>query len=408
LKLRKEDIKLYEKNMEREITRFINFTGEKIWRSKIEKVVAYKKGHQYSHLTNLICNKNPLAEPLNQFFTLSDQGKSIWKNKTRDLIWLALTAIAINRIIHFSTDKAKRKIESILIDDNLAESFLFEVEVATHYLINGYDVIFNDLEREDDQAVTFDLLIKIDSFEGEVECKRINYDTGRKITRLGFRYIIDTVQPYLLDLEKNLIINIIAKNRLDINQARFRELAKVLKEKINQSDYQFESNGITFKITELPEFMGEISNEEARNMLTNYRKESAHGYVMKHGNNIIFILAESEKNDQVLDKTYKRLKEASKQFSGDKPSFIACYIEDVDESDWELLRQNSAISNMTFSFFDDTRMSHINIVTYSSRGSIKIKNNVIRFSAQNLYFQNDNCKFKDQNKYFLVRAGNYI
>ena len=402
MKLRKSDLAINERNMVREISRFIEFTGESDWRYKIEQIVAYKKGHPYSHLTEFIQLKNPLVEPLVQYFILLDQGKSIWKHKTNDILWLASTAVAINRIAHLSSDRVKKRIKSNILDDNLAESFLFEVKVATHYLINNYEIIFNDLTNEDEQITTFDLLIKKESFEAEIECKRINYDTDRKITRIGFCYLINEILPKLLDLSDSYVIGIKAENRLDIDHNKFRNIANELRKNINETNHPFEIEGVKFNIDKIPEAEG-ISNNEAKRMLLNYRKVNAHGYVIRHDNSVIIITAESERKDRVIDKIYRILKKASKQLSGNRPSFIVCFIEDVDEIDWELLKENSAIANMTNAFLEEESVEHVNIVTYSSKAVLQVSQGVMQFSAQNLYFKNHESKYKDQSELFLTK-----
>ena len=67
-----------------------------------------------------------------------------------------------------------------------------------------------------------------------------------------------------------------------------------------------------------------------------------------------------------------------------------------------LLRHNSALGQMTVGeFFKDERMKHVNFVTYSSRGKIKGRGNIIQYGSPTLRFKNSNSDFSAQDDFFL-------
>ena len=92
--MRFDTIVLDEKNIGREIERFVSITDRRHW----ERVISnYDKASGITYRYYLT-RRNPLIEPLKEYFKLQKQGRSIWKNRTPQIEFLAMQAFTINNI----------------------------------------------------------------------------------------------------------------------------------------------------------------------------------------------------------------------------------------------------------------------------------------------------------------------
>ncbi len=143
-----DTILLDEVNLGREIERFISFTDRRHWESVLQKF-EQNPGITYSYFIN---RRNPLLEPLKEYIALHKKGRSIWKNKTPGIEFLAITAFTINNITKNLSDKARKKFLPRLKGDDI-RPLLFELKIAAHFLRNNFDVEFTEYESADDHAL---------------------------------------------------------------------------------------------------------------------------------------------------------------------------------------------------------------------------------------------------------------
>jgi hypothetical protein len=133
-----------------------------------------------------------LIIPIKQYFTLYEGGKSIWKNRTLEIDYLARIAFQINHILKRVNDQARKEIKGRLRSDD-PRSVLFESVMVSHFIRHDYGIEFVEYERTEQNGRTFDFLVSKNGFEAEVECKFKSYDTGRKITRAASALVCDLI-----------------------------------------------------------------------------------------------------------------------------------------------------------------------------------------------------------------------
>lgn len=390
MKIKENDKDIDIRQLEREVKRFLSITGRDIWKEKIAKLNDNLRNKNTIFYAEYLKTRNPFLEPLKEFFDLYDSGKSIWKNASDELKKASNRIISINRIFHSVNSVAKRKIKSALLADSI-NPFLFEIQIATHFLVHNWDVEFVDLERQNQNILSYDFLVKKKSFELEIECIRISADKGRKITREGFYSLCDNILSQVEPLGGKYILTIKCKDRLGKNISQFQKLATLIRENIENSQYSVNLEGINVNIYKLPNDFKK--NNKGIALLEPYIKNHAlHNFYFVKG--VVFIFrAESEKKNKVLKSIYETMKDGAEQFSGKKAAILACFIEDIQEPSWNELRKDSELANMTKRFFTNMKRSHIANAIYSSEPILRKVSNFLEYSSENLIFNNANCKY---------------
>jgi hypothetical protein len=175
---------IFDKQVDKELRRFLSATGEKNWARKIQKFSLLPKFPEPSPniYLNYLANRNPLVPVIDNYFQLQKNGQSIWRHLTPDFMQMCGYVKVINALLHHATPTAARKIKSIILDDETIRSFLFELQLAINFFRLGYDVEFIDLEEN----ANYDLLVCDGKNSLEIECKTKSADAGRKITRGNF------------------------------------------------------------------------------------------------------------------------------------------------------------------------------------------------------------------------------
>jgi hypothetical protein len=274
------------------------------------------------------------------------------------------------------------------------KSLLFELQVATHFLVRGFDVSFSDLEFLNEGG-SFDFLVRFHDIEIEIECKRKSYDAGRKITREGFYLLADAICSEALGKGQgqNFAMNIICRDTLGKNQQEFQAFAESIRLALG-SGRNFVDLGpkVSAQISYLPSDIKIRSNEEAAKILSANWSPDAHYAVISGNKGTIIIRAESQSRDRILKAMFEELGKGSDQLSKTKPSILACYVEEIEEHEWELLKDDGGLANMTGAFFLKDRNKHVNVVTYSS--DVDMKDAYRRDFTKNLIFRNPKSMFQ--------------
>jgi hypothetical protein len=95
------------------------------------------------------------------------------------------------------------------------------------------------------------------------------------------------------------------------------------------------------------------------------------------------VRCESPEANKVLEAIYDDLKKGASQFSGKRPSFLSCLIEEIEDKDWEELQQGSGLQAVAARLFRNPSRQHVNLLTFSSdRTPSKRAGNVVSFSSK--------------------------
>lgn len=389
---------LVDRNMGREIKRFLEFTGRNLWEDQIEKLQQQLSSKKFHFYKVWLQNRNPLLGPLREYFQLIKEGKSIWKSASPRLKYFAKQVCVLNILVRNLNSIAKNKILGELHDPSRIRSFFFELQVATHFFVRGFDVYFLDLESSSEQR-NFDFLVKNHHAEIEIECKRKSCDAGKKITREGFYLLADAICSKTLGGGQNFAVNIVCQDTLGKNQHEFQKFAESIKCALDSKQDSVNLGlKVSAEISYLPSGIKISSNQEAAGILSRNWVPNAHYARISGKEGTIIIRTESQKRDRILKAIFEELEKGSDQLTKTRPSILACYIEEIEEDEWVLLKDESGLANMTGAFFAKGRNNHVNIIAYSSDA---YKEDAYQKDfTKNLFFTNLRPKFEMKIKLF--------
>ncbi|MCH7494605.1 MAG: hypothetical protein IH825_00730, partial [Candidatus Marinimicrobia bacterium] len=332
MKARQGEYPLEDKNMEREIRRFVAILGENTWKNKIAKLDAQLVSGKTKFYSEYLLSRNPLLVALKEYFKLIKQGKTIWKHKTNLLFNLFSIAHTTNKLMMGVSDAGKNVIRGNLRSDNI-RPFLFELQIIIHFLRNDYDIEFNDLDKLNEDKKNFDFIVRKDDFVGEVECKSTDLDTGRKIKRSHFYQLADRLINRFESIHKSILFDISVNDNLKYNDVLINKIADNAIESYKSGKSNIDINeNIHIKFVSIPNNM---SQNQSYEMVQQHRNGKAHFAIQGKNGKTMIVKAESEKPDFFLPAIYKSLKIAEKQFTKKYPAMISCYIDDIQEHEWE-------------------------------------------------------------------------
>lgn len=374
----------------KELHRFLSWTGEKTWKNKIDKVKKLPRLSEQNLYVGYLAAKNPFTSAVNEIFLLNCSGKSVRKHASDALLQAAGYAYVLNRIVHRGSDRLTSGLRGSLLDDDTVRSILFEIDIATHFFRRNYDVEFMDLEGK----ANYDLLVSDGSVNLEIECKRKSADAGRKISRADFYLLADILFSRLADSRKRVLIDLNCEGRMGLDQSLFAKLADQISKTLDNQADSGQVEHIRFEIKYLPSDLRINSDEEAARILAPYGAGSAHFGILSGKDTTLIVKGGSTQRDKVLKAIYEELKHGATQFSATRPALLACFIEDIDDSSWSELAQNSGLQIITHRLFSPAERSHLLRVVYSSNQTpVKREQNDVEFHAKTLSWENRRCRF---------------
>ncbi len=186
-----------QEGMAERLPAFISLCGQTRWQRRVEQLVADIYSSPYRAKT--IFERHWLELSISDF--IASQGHSPEPEYIRGLLpALAFSSIVVD--VHARLDpRGQSNLRGRLIDGmntNFAGLYL-EIEIAAELLSEGYQVTFPDFEGVD----RYDIRFSRDGVDGEVECKSISVDAGRKIHRHDFYRLIERLAPHTWPRREN-------------------------------------------------------------------------------------------------------------------------------------------------------------------------------------------------------------
>lgn len=392
---------LLDKDYEKEIKVFLKKIGER----NLEKLLKnFDDTEEGFYKTFFLIKRNPLIEGMKTFQLLQTKNKSIWKHRTKSIDYLASIAFTINRIYSGVNEIARKHIIGRLKCDDL-RPFLFEIESAFHFLMNGYDVNFVEYEKDAQNGKTFDFLVSKNGIEGEVECKWKSIDIGRKIPSQNLYIFSDLIKKELSSFNLKVLIELKCRNRLQKNQDDLADTAGKIKEAIERNLEEVSSEDFFINLKILPDNLEIVSEKEIANIIEPYLTEKSHFTIVRDKKVTIIIKVESEKRDEVLNRIFNDLKISLKQFSGRRAALIRCHLDGVDKDDWEQLLGKTGIAIMTSNLIGRKDAKHIHTVSYTSGAKEVEERGTVSQFYPSLFYKNPECiYFPDKDVFTLSNA----
>jgi hypothetical protein len=390
---------IIDRDAHREFRRFLDNFGRKNWERKIAKIHALPAFRSPSPNTyrNYLANRNPLTRDIEVYLNIDREGKLLQKHLTLELMKTCGHLKIINALFHQCETSVSDKIKSILLDDETVRSFLFELEISTHFFACGLDVQLVDLQG----LGTFDLLVSDGKSELEVECKTKSADAGRKITRHNFYLLCDVLAVALSSrLTQSFAVFFKCDGRLSGRQDLFYKVADQIERCTVEGQNQGKVDTLSFEIRSLSPDIKIRTHEEAAAALAPHWSPDAHYFVLSGGQTLI-LGCESTDRDRVLKAIYEDLKHGAGQLSGTRPAILACQLEDIDDENWSELRGETGLAAMSGRLLGSSERRHVNFVVYSSNKTLpKEDAGIMNFSATTLRFQNKNAQYSFPTGFF--------
>jgi hypothetical protein len=234
-----------------------------------------------------------------------------------------------------------------------------ELEMARMLLAEGFDVAFPDLEGR----ASYDIHFWKGAVEGEVECKSVSADAGRKIHRGDFYRFMDSIGSALQDhAQRNArdVLLITIHDRLPSNVSSHRLLkdaaSKVLLDPgltmINGPFFTVEREPYDVRLAGIP-----LSNSrDFYSSCVQAFGQNCHVSGVATQSGCCIIAMRSQREDDHSKPVRDALKKAATQLSGSLPGIIAVQYEDIKPQDLTLphFRRRAAIIDNSIFYSDES------------------------------------------------------
>ena len=178
------------------LPRFLDLAGGDRWRKRAVQLAESVNRSIFN--AKIVADYHWLELELSrQMIIAKDLGRLVAKEVDLQSIASLYFAGTVVEVYERLTQVGQTTLEGRLRDGLKAEtgfaSLYLEMEIAQKLIDAGYDVAFADMEG----TARYDLRFSNETFVGEVECKSLSVDAGRKIHRKDFYRFIDAVGPTL-------------------------------------------------------------------------------------------------------------------------------------------------------------------------------------------------------------------
>ncbi len=242
-------------------------------------------------------------------------------------------------------------------------SLFLEIDVARRLLDAGYEVQFADM----DGAARYDLRFWNGATEGEVECKTLSTDAGRKIHRHDFHRFVDAVSPALnvrLEARVREAIVVTLDSRLPGDDTAQNELRTAVRRVLLDPDTpavrgSFFSIGREACALGNDEVWLSATQQELYSKCREAYGENCHVSGGFSADGCCLLVVRSQREDDHSGPELEALKKAASQFSGTRPAFIAVQYDDISVADLALphLRRRAGI--LSYALFSKDDASHV-------------------------------------------------
>jgi hypothetical protein len=318
-------------------------------------------------------------------------GKSFRGNLTDRMFRPCRTAVEINLLFSSMREDKRNELRArILHADNL-NPILFEISTAVHFKLDGYSIDWSDT-RSPSATTAPEFIARSSDREIEVECKTKGADAGRRVERPRFYRLSDSIIGKLR--KSNLIgkISITTAGRLPSSDNWKSQMLESLPFHKTDTPVSYSLPDGTRIEVQLTKSDGKL-HETKTIMDEAHRDRGPYTHVAVTGEQVsnrvadpIIVRLESASLDQFLNAVLDDLKQANRQFSGQRTSIILCYLPEV--ASFEGLGENSSLRNMTALFFQENCRDCVSSILYSSDAIVEVSGLVISESSPAIRFDN--------------------
>ena len=353
-----------------------------------------------------IKTRHPWFEFIKRFYELDKKGKSIKNHIDINLKRLAGDAKKLSILQRNMPQNVRNKFKQDLLDENRAVDFLFELHIAWHYYLKGYEIEW----YEEENCPEF--LVKTPKLQFNVECKRVSVDIARKIWRKDFYRFAEIFLNDIKDENVQGSIDITLTDRLEHSFEYLKDLSAqiqniIIKNKTGQ--YNIPLGRIEINLT--PRNGRPVDLKERYCNFWKRKPNEAQGVIFakskaKKPVDPIELTILSLKSDRVLKGVQKKIQSASSnQLPKTMPGIIVCFLEDISPIEMHALASDSGLQLMSNYILDKDTNQHLAAISYCSEEKIIDHKTHQRFEFQGLVFNNPNCIFQMAKDFNFISFG---
>jgi hypothetical protein len=242
----------------------------------------------------------------------------------------------------------------------------------------GFDIRFAGLE----DGTAFDLLLTREGREMEVICETISAEEGRDVHRNAWSYLVDKVDPdlqswlaahpgrYLLKmtLPQGLKYEGLREEMAQGGNAALAALQARITRLLSESRRADHDEAAVLRLEPLL-LAGAQATELG--LMRGLRQEfghEAHIAVTAAGNGVFAMAARAAREDEVAEAMHRRMADiAPARLSGTRPGILAMFIEDTDQLEWRVLRDQLRLEGAARQFLTRPEARSVVAVTCVSR-----------------------------------------
>lgn len=361
----KFELKTDLRSVEACIPPFIELVGVEPWKKRVDQLS--KAAVDSPFQAKIISDYHWLEFILFHHIEKRETEKNINKKQITIELLAALFFVQTVINVHSNLSPSGRKIlagrlRSALKAETGFAPLYVEMTIARRLFDTGYDVEFSDLEG----LAQFDLRFWKDGSQGEVECKSLSCDAGRKIHRKDFYRFMDTISDLLVSRAKDgakdvLIVTL--NGRMPASLEQQRVLSQAAKDILSRPDLKRIEGGFFTVTMQAHDARLEIAlasgQREAYRLCQEVYGNNCHvsGPISPDG--ACLVVVRSQKEDDTSAAVLEAMKKAASQFSRTRPAFIGIQYEDIEPSDLLSLSLRRRAGLLSYYLFHRPDASHL-------------------------------------------------
>jgi hypothetical protein len=362
------------------IPRFLTLIGTQQWYKRVNQLDLEQQRSPF--LWKIVSDYHWLEMAIsNQAEVLAKEGRLL--SELMDPLTAAAMyfAGAIVEIYARLPEAARIQLQGRLRDGLNAESgfaaLYLEADLALRLMAEGYDVRFSDLEG----AADYDIEFSRDGFVGEVECKSLSVDAGRRIHRKDFYRFMEALAPAIqahAALERPEILVITLGCRLSANTSVQEELRAACHFMLGVDAPKIIARD-GFQIQRHP-YYDRLSGAPLNDPHAFYRFCEAEFGPNSHiagglaGKGGCLVVMRSKQGDDTSQPWLEAMRKAASQLSGKRAGFIALQFQDIAAPDLMLpyLRRRAGV--LAYALFGHYGADHVNATYVSGFAATVMRN----------------------------------
>jgi len=278
-------------------------------------------------------------------------------------LYFAQTSVEVHRrLSSYGRNVLEGRIRDALKSDVGFSPLYLEMAVARRLFAAKFEVEFSDMEA----IAEFDFRFWKGNAHGEVECKSLSCDAGRKIHRKDFYRFIDAVGELTASRAfsgRNEIMLVTLEDRLPVEERQQNTLRQAAIEFLSDNAPP-RLNGEFFTMTREEydsrlEQAASFGEREFYRVCRDLYGDNCHvaGSITPHG--VSLVIVRSRREDDHSYPMLEAMKKASKQFSGTRPGFIVMQFDDIEPADLLLRHMRRRCGILSYSLFRRAYATHV-------------------------------------------------